>query len=225
MNNPTRKLWHENYTTRGKLFFIMNKSQNITKIFEKRRSVYTLSPHSTLKDAQLVALLYDVVKFTPSAFDSRSTRLLLLTGEAHQRLWTIVKEVLHEIVAPAMFGRTEQKINTSFAAGYGTILFFEDEAVVRDMQAHFPLYRDNFPTWAEHTSAMHQYAAWVALAEVGMGASLQHYNPLIDARVREAWQLPHSWRLIAQMPFGVASLPAPEKHFDGAEEQLKVFSE
>lgn len=210
---------------RDKVRFIMEKSQHITKIFEKRRSVYTLSPHSTLKDSKLVALLYDVVKFTPSAFDSRSTRLLLLTGEAHHYLWDIVKAELREIVAPAIFARTEQKIDTSFAAGYGTILFFEDEAVIRDMQAHFPLYRDNFPTWAEHTSAMHQYAAWIALAEVGMGASLQHYNPLIDARVREKWQLPHSWRLIAQMPFGIATAPTPEKHFDGAEEQLRVVAE
>ena len=203
----------------------MDKLRNFKKIIEKRRSVYALSPNSTLKDSQLVELLREVIKYTPSAFDSRSTRLVLLTGKAHQRLWEIVKDVLREVVAPDKFARTEQKIDTSFASGYGTILFFEDEAVVRSMQEHFPLYRDNFLSWSEHTSAMHQYAVWCALAEVGMGASLQHYNPLIDRRVSEQWQLPHSWRLVAQMPFGVAIAPTPEKSFDGAEDQLKIFTE
>ena len=208
-----------------KTLFSMEKLGNIKKIFEKRRSVYTLSPNSTLKNSQLIELLREIVRYVPSAFDSRSTRLVLLTGKAHQRLWEIVEEVLREIVAPEKFALTEQKIKTSFASGYGTILFFEDEAVVRSMQAHFPLYRDHFLSWSEHTSAMHQYAVWIALAEAGMGASLQHYNPLIDRRVCEEWQLPHSWRLIAQMPFGVASAPTPPKSLDGAEEQLKIFTE
>jgi predicted oxidoreductase (fatty acid repression mutant protein) len=203
----------------------MEKLGIIKKIFEKRRSVYALSPNTTLKDSQLIELLREIVRYVPSAFDSRSTRLVLLTGKAHRHLWQIVKEVLCEVVAPEKFARTEQKIDTSFASGYGTILFFEDEAVVRNMQEHFPLYRDNFIAWSEQTSAMHQYAVWVALAEAGMGASLQHYNPLIDRRVHEEWQLPHSWRLVAQMPFGVASVPAPPKNFDGAANQLKIFTE
>ena len=203
----------------------MEKLLNIRKILEKRRSVYTLSTNTTLKDSQLIELLREIVRFVPSAFDSRSTRLVLLTGKAHQRLWDIVKDVLREIAAPEKFGHTEQKIDLAFASGYGTILFFEDESVIREMQTRFPLYRDNFVTWSEHTSAMHQYATWIALAEVGMGASLQHYNPLIDKRVRETWQLPQDWRLIAQMPFGVNNAPLPEKHFDRAEEQLRIFTE
>ena len=51
------------------------------------------------------------------------------------------------------------------------------------MQAQFPLYADNFPVWAEHSDAMHQYAVWTTLAAAGIGANLQHYNPLIDAAV------------------------------------------
>ena len=41
------------------------------------------------------------------------------------------------------------------------------------------------------------------LEDAGMGASLQHYNPLVDDEVRAAWNLPLHWKLIAQMPFGV----------------------
>ncbi|MDR1959368.1 MAG: hypothetical protein LBQ54_10080 [Planctomycetaceae bacterium] len=46
-----------------------------------------------------------------------------------------------------------------------------------------------------------------------MGASLQHYNPLIDEAVRKEWNLPESWQLIAQMPFGLPlEGPSPKTH-------------
>ena len=43
-----------------------------------------------------------------------------------------------------------------------------------------PSYADNFANWAVQTNAMHQYAIWTALSSKGIGASLQHYNPLVD---------------------------------------------
>lgn len=76
-------------------------------------------------------------------------------------------------------------------------------AIVRSLQESFPTYKDNFPIWAEQTDAMHQLAVWTMLEDAGMGASLQHYNPLIDDEVRKAWNLPGDWKLVAQMPFGV----------------------
>ena len=50
-----------------------------------------------------------------------------------------------------------EKIERSFAAGYGTVLFFEDTNVVRDLQQKFPGYAGNFPVWSEQTSAMHRW--------------------------------------------------------------------
>jgi len=43
---------------------------------------------------------------------------------------------------------------------------------------------------------------WAALEAEGLGASLQHYNPLIDDAVKRRWNVPESWQLVAQMPFG-----------------------
>lgn len=43
-----------------------------------------------------------------------------------------------------------------------------------------PLYADNFPVWANHANAMLQIALWGGLRDLHMGASLQHYNPIID---------------------------------------------
>jgi predicted oxidoreductase (fatty acid repression mutant protein) len=56
---------------------------------------------------------------------------------------------------------------------------------------------------------------WVALAEIGYGASLQHYSELIETEVRKAFELPEGWRLDAQMPFGtVAADPRPKPTSD-----------
>ena len=67
------------------------------------------------------------------------------------------KNVLRKRVPAEVFGKTEEKIDGCFACGYGTILYFEDMAIVRSLQESFPTYKDNFPIWAEQTDAMHQW--------------------------------------------------------------------
>ena len=49
---------------------------------------------------------------------------------------------------------------------------------------------------------MLQFSIWSALRELGIGASLQHYNPVIDASVKKFLDLPDDYVLVAQMPFG-----------------------
>lgn len=71
---------------------------------------------------------------------------------------------------------------------------------------------------------MLQYTIWIAIEEAGLGASLQHYNPLIDNEVNEKWNLPSKWKLIAQMPFGTPLAKPGEKEFVPLESRIKVFS-
>ena len=71
---------------------------------------------------------------------------------------------------------------------------FEDDSVVKGLQDAFPAYATNFPVWSMHTSAMHQLAVWTMLEDAGLGASLQHYNPIIDEEVAATWHLPASWK-------------------------------
>jgi predicted oxidoreductase (fatty acid repression mutant protein) len=59
----------------------------------------------------------------------------------------------------------------------------------------------------------------------GLGASLQHYNPLIDKEVRENWQVPENWLLVAQMPFGAPCGNPAEKSFDDIEKRVKVYKD
>jgi predicted oxidoreductase (fatty acid repression mutant protein) len=49
---------------------------------------------------------------------------------------------------------------------------------------------------------MLQSNIWTALREEGIGASLQHYNPVINEAVAKLFDIPKSWSLVGQMPFG-----------------------
>lgn len=197
--------------------------RNLKEALEHRRSYYEINHQSSVSDEKIEETIAFTLKNIPSAFNSQSTRLVLLLGEQHKRFWELVKNTLKKVVSETTYGATEAKINKSFAAGHGTVLFYEDTAVVENLQKAFPLYRDRFPVWSQHTSGMHQLAVWTMLEDTGFGASLQHYNPLIDKEVAAVWKLPESWQLIAQMPFGVPVSTPGDKEINPIEERMKVF--
>ncbi|QPT40788.1 Nitroreductase family [Oligella ureolytica] len=193
------------------------------ELAKKRRSIYHLGKNIELSNDKLVKLIKDIVDQTPSSFHSQTSRVVILLGEEHDALWEITREKLRAIVGEENFEGTDQKIN-SFKAAKGTVLFYEDKDVVSGLQKQFPLYADNFPIWSEHSTGLTQYAVWLALAEVDIGASLQHYNPIIDADVATRWDIPSNWVLRAQMPFGSIESPASEKNYLDEETRYRVFS-
>lgn len=81
----------------------------------------------------------------------------------------------------------------------------------------------SFPPWAGHSSAMLQFAVWTALEAEGLGANLQHYNPLVDQKIAEEWNVPVTWKLTAQLVFGGKAGEAGEKTFTPLEEKFKVY--
>lgn len=190
---------------------------------EHRRTYYAIGSESPVYDEEIVHVIRNAVKHVPSAFNSQSTRVVLLFAEEHQKLWNIVKEVLRKRIPEEEYHKTEKKIDGSFASGHGTVLFFEDQIVVRGLQENFPAYSDNFPVWSQQTSGMHQLAVWTMLEDLGLGASLQHYNPLIDKEVRDTWNLPDTWLLIAEMPFGIPTAEPGLKEMKELTERIKVF--
>ena len=102
------------------------------------------------------------------------------------------------------------------------ILFFEDQDVVNKMQENFALYADRFPIWANQTDAMLQFTLWTALEAEGLGANLQHYNPLVDQRVAAEWNVPASWKLNAQLVVGGRAGEPGDKDFLPFEQIYKV---
>lgn len=197
-------------------------SKSFREAVESRRTYYAIGKDIKVSLEEIKNVVDHSVKFVPSSFNSQSARAVILTGEHHDRLWEIVRETLRKIVPAESFGSTDEKVN-SFKNGFGTILFFEDQAVVEGLQEAFSLYKDNFPLWSLQSSGMLQFTVWTALEELGLGASLQHYNPLIDEEVHKAWGLPLSWRLMSQMPFGNPLAQPGEKEFSPLEDRVKLF--
>ena len=68
-----------------------------------------------------------------------------------------------------------------------------------------------------------RFAIWTALELEGLGANLQHYNPLINQKVAATWNIPQEWELNAQLVFGTPAAPAGDKQFNPLEERLKVY--
>jgi predicted oxidoreductase (fatty acid repression mutant protein) len=190
---------------------------------KQRRTQYALGKNLPMAQDEVTALIQQAIKLAPSSFNSQSSRAVVLFGEQSLAFWDIVKAELAKIVPAEAFGPTEAKIN-SFAAGAGTVLFYEDQDVITGLQGQFALYADNFPVWSEQASGIAQFSVWSALAQAGIGASLQHYNPLPDAAVAEKWNLPASWKLRAQMPFGSNEAPFGDKTFIDDAVRFRTFS-
>ncbi len=188
-----------------------------------RRTYYSISNETIVPYERIREIVNEAVKHTPSSFNSQSARVVLLLGKHHERVWDIVKAELKKIVPADKFKATEDKIDGAFRSGYGTVLYFEDMDVIGGLQERFPSYRDNFPVWSNHSAGMLQFVVWTALELEGLGASLQHYNPVIDDAVKAEWGIPASWKLLAQMPFGKAIRHQGEKEFKPLEERVRVF--
>ncbi|WP_440977195.1 nitroreductase family protein [Pseudoxanthomonas winnipegensis] len=187
-----------------------------------RRTQYALGKSLPVSREEITALIQDAVKHAPSSFNSQSSRVVILYGAQSNKFWDLVRQELKKIVPADAFDATEKKL-ASFAAGAGTILFYEDQDVIKGLQEQFALYADNFPVWSEQSSGMAQLAVWTALATVGVGASLQHYNPLPDAAAAAEWNLPASWKLRAQMPFGSHEAEIGGKDFIDDAQRFRVF--
>lgn len=196
--------------------------QAIQQVAQTRRSVYVLNKNLPISVQEVSKIVEHAVLHTPSSFNSQSTRVVVLFGEEHEKLWQIAENALRAIVPEDKFEPTAQKM-ALFKAAAATVLFFEDQDVVKNLQNQFPSYAQGFPVWAEHANAMMQYAVWTTLAAAGIGANLQHYSPVIDQEVAATWNIPDNWKLVAQLVLGGVAAPAAEKSFNPLEERLKIY--
>ncbi|ONH63613.1 Nitroreductase family protein [Streptococcus parauberis] len=212
-----------------KNIFKGEKEMSFLEELKNRRSIYALGRNTEVSDEKIVEVIKEAVRQSPSAFNSQTTRVLILMNDEASAFWnelvaTDLEVTMKEQGAPeeAIAG-TKEKL-ASFGASKGTALFFEDQDVVKGLQEQFALYADNFPVWSEQASGITSVNAWTALSsELGLGANLQHYNPVIDASVIAKYNVPASWKLRGQLNFGSIEAPAGDKEFMNDEDRFKVI--
>ncbi|ENX01041.1 nitroreductase family protein [Acinetobacter schindleri] len=198
-------------------------SNQFLDLITKRRTIYAIGKNVTQSPEFLTDLIQNAIKQSPSSFNSQSSRAVILFNGEHEKFWSFVAEKLKSYAKDEeSAAKTSAKMGT-FVAGLGTVLFFEDLDVVKSLQDQFPSYADNFPIWAEHSTAIAQFATWTALHTEGLGASLQHYNPIVDEKVHAEWDIPANWQLRAQLVFGSVEGEARAKDFMADQDRFKVF--
>ncbi len=196
-------------------------SKHFLEAVKNRRSYYGLNDKEVVSKERIEEIVATAVGHAPTAMNSKSARVVILFGKKHDQLWDITRDTLKPLVPEDQFENTEDKLN-AFKAGYGTILFYEDQSVVKGLEEKYSLYKHHFQSYSQQSSGMLQYIIWTALEAEGLGASLQHYNPLIDEQVSEAFGISKDFKLISQMVFGNPVVEPGDKVIDELTHQLQV---
>lgn len=195
------------------------------ELLKNRRSIYALGRNIEEPKKEITELIKKAVRESPTAFNNQTVKAIVLFGTASEKVWEIVAERLKsEVPTEEAYVKTKEKVD-SFKAGFGTILLFTDQAIVDQNKEQFSLYADNFQDWSEQGLGGAQLSIWAALAENKIGASLQHYNPLIDSQIKETFNVPENWVLRAEMPFGsIEALPG-DKQYVADDQRFKVIED
>ncbi|MCJ1329700.1 hypothetical protein MMC10_006380 [Thelotrema lepadinum] len=184
--------------------------------FKFRRSVYTINNTSPVPDSRIEEILQQVVVDAPSAYNSQTGRFVLLLGEKSKTFWEKVTETIKPGILEAkgedVWKFFDKRLGI-FRGAYGSILFFEDDAAIKEAQEKHKDSAHLFPEWSDHSTGMAQVILWSALELEGFGASLQHFNgfkPVQDMAIKE-YGMPGTAALKAQLVFGAKTAPHPDR--------------
>lgn len=241
----------ESQIVSDKVSVTMSKSQKVQKflqLIKQRRSIYALNNTPILPDAELISLIKTTVRESPSAFNSQSSRVVILLGEDHKNYWqNIVKPAMRKTITDETFWSKLGPRYDLFAQAYGTALFFEDENAIKKLQQEHAVVAKSFPHWSAHASGMAQLNTWTALEVAGYGANLQHvsdsnttntsynaheltYSPFLKQNIQagpativEKYGVPTDWTLQAELVFGNPTATPSEKTYMDDTDRFKVF--
>lgn len=100
----------------------------LLELARNRRTIYRLSNESPISDDAIETIIKDAVLHVPSSFNTQTTRVVLLLGEEHQRLWNITLSVMESLVDAGSVPKelfenhSKPKLN-GFRAAYGTVCY------------------------------------------------------------------------------------------------------
>jgi predicted oxidoreductase (fatty acid repression mutant protein) len=191
-----------------------------------RRSIHALAPESPVSDDRILKIVQHALTHGASPFNVQSARAVILLKKEHEKLWDLAADAASKSFPASLYESLKPKL-AQYRAGYGTVMWFEDQQRFSDVEqqlgpAVWAGVKNKMPQWSEHSTGMHQYAVWMALVAEGFGCNLQHYSPFIDKSVQEQWNIPSDWSLKAQLVFGKPVGPPREKTVLSLEQRVIV---
>jgi predicted oxidoreductase (fatty acid repression mutant protein) len=88
-----------------------------------RRSYYVLNKSSPISNEDITSIVQETLLSIPSAFNSQSSRVVVLFGNQHEAFWDIALEAVKEKVTGDRLAYTVGKQGL-FKASYGTVSHF-----------------------------------------------------------------------------------------------------
>jgi predicted oxidoreductase (fatty acid repression mutant protein) len=84
-----------------------------------RRSLYALSKESSITNNRIFSIIEHAIRYTPSPFNARSCRCIVLLGDHHDKLWDMGAAAIQKCM-PMAIDILIPKVQ-GFRAGYGTV--------------------------------------------------------------------------------------------------------
>ena len=190
---------------------------------KQKKSIQKLGKKLPHDQAYLIELIQSAVNSSPSVINLQTTRIVILFEEAHITFWNLVKEIQRTQVPEQYFSAIEYKLGQA-AAAYGTVLFFEDQFILQNLQKNLPINAEQIPVWSDQSLGMAQYAVWSALAEEGIGSNFNYYNPVIDYKISQYFQINSNWKLQTQLVFGSIEQAAESMVIQRNESEFLIFN-
>lgn len=89
-------------------------------IIATRRSIYKLGAHVPLVVDMIDNITQEVILSVPWAFNSQTTRIVLLLEQEHSKLWDVMKKPVKVVAPPEQWPNTELKLE-GFKNAFGTV--------------------------------------------------------------------------------------------------------
>lgn len=192
------------------------------QLLEKRRSTYMMSANTDVTEEAIVEALRKNVRQVPTAYNSQTTRYVVVFGDANKKLWEHIYDVQKDVLDSELWTQVGPVVN-SYKDVKGTVIFFEDHNALENI----PSPGNSRNIYKQNNAGNGQLVTWLTLAELGLGATLNHFNigfeQGFDSKIREFFNLPDTYEMTAQMPFGAIEQPAYPKDFMDSEEQVQVI--
>ena len=116
-------LFHPNqhtYLPSARAASAMAESKSLPDAIASRRSYYQMTTESTISDARIKELIAHTMKHVPSAFNSQTTRMVVVLKEKHEELWDAIMEV-YKVQLPAEKFEHAKGRMVGFRKAYGTV--------------------------------------------------------------------------------------------------------
>lgn len=104
-----------------------NKStRSLLKLTQERRTHYKLLGKSPISDNEIETLVQNATKYVPTAWNTQSSRVVLLLNDEHKKVWDIALSVIEGLVKAGgvpkdMFENYTKPKLEGFKAAYGTV--------------------------------------------------------------------------------------------------------